>query len=555
MGAFNAGHREPIKSRDWLLGQLDGQGRYTELLAGGEQEVFLLDSSGILIEDARHQALRSKAESVGVSVKPEPGAFQGEVNTRACSIADLHAVASDVQNQIATVIDTGAEMGIILSPFSIVPMARPSECRSKLIIPDPNDPTHYSHRPTVMLKAFMTHMGEEAANYPVVNICNHFTHGISDRRHFLEMARLNQALAAADFLLTENRTRFQRGSDKRINIHTGIFDRAMLNVRTPHNHGVRRGLSPDFLFASNQDEFFERYVDMILHARMVAFYDHNDAFKPAPPGKFITAQRMQGLGPETMSQFEMSMSQFWWRFKFKNTESGMLLEHRDFDASPGSAAYTALVWGMLGLDDEARRSMIKRLDEKYGIPIMRQPDKAEQIIRRNMVAALHRGDPARHGTDRHLLSPFGSRNHTVLDFLRQDLLPMLEDYYQNRPEAAMLDNLRLMADAGYNEAQLWHDNLLTQDHMSGFMREMAQSPATMREAFATGTSWTSMAAGGDLPGIAIRKPVGSRLVAGTEISRSGNVVPLNLRSPADSSSRGSEVGSSAPAPAFATGPA
>lgn len=475
MGATNRSRTQELTTTQDLLPLFAGFGAHTPIHAGAELEIFLMrraaDGFSRLSDDDNRRlftALRGQS-GPATPVSEEPEASQIETQSRPHVLTAIHRVVGDIathraailhhaQNMESGAAPSAAQTRLVACPFAVMPFSPARDALVNIIGPRGTGPA-YSDRPRVMVQTFSQTMSREAALYPVANTAVHFTHGARDLRHAFEMSRLQAALLPFFFIITENRPPYGGDDERRIDHHTGLRVHMALNTLTARNH-TRRGLVPDFLFAAQDEhDFLFRMIETALDTQMLAYYDHRGRFTPAPSDAPITPRSMRGLGPQNVAQFELALSTFWWSFKYKlpRDGGGLLHELRDFDSGPEVVANIALIGGMLALDDAARAEMIARLEHKYGLPLMTAPETARRVIRQNLYGAYHRGNPRVHpgaGGD-HMGVPFGARGHTMRDFLRGDLLPMLEAQYRGTPAAALLDNLRYLAAGGRPNAQLW----------------------------------------------------------------------------------------------------
>lgn len=489
-------------------------------------------TDNIIIRDPRDE----KGDSLGRSdFSNEPPASMIELKTAPHSLKQIHNVPNQMDaikavlthklEQLEITADELAEAAgtiaaanspmtlpdrplyrgeLLLCPFAVVPFATPGEMMANIISARRGPDGVPSDRPRLLMQSFSRVMDGRAVPYPVTNSAVHATHGVKDPRHAFEMSRLLAAMMPFLFVLTENRPPYQSGSEQRQNVHTGILMRSALNLRTPFN-AARRGLYPAALWqAKDAGDFIRRMADTVLKAPMLAFWDHEGRYVPAPCESPPSPQDMKGLGPENISQFELAMSQFWWcfKYKFQPGEKGALLhELRDFDSGPATVANISLIMGMPALDDAVRRDLVGRLESKYGIPLMSNPGAARRVIGKNLHAALHRGDARQNpgAGGRFLLTPFGSRGHTMLDFLKQDLLPMLEEFYRGTRMANRIPALRFMAESVTTDAQFWNDCFSSPQAQTKGILDLTEDPENYHHLHNEGKSWPQLHAEGKLP--------------------------------------------------------
>lgn len=537
MGAQNRERTEILKGPQTLIPYFQGFGDGPDMLGGAELEIFLMRraQNGFarlsdyenfkLVEAIQNGASTSPfGNEPATPVTNEPEASQIETQSRAHRLSEIHFVGDEIAAHRATILRRAREIevtqdeindrrrllranasqlrppseplykgNLVASPFAVMPFGPAQDAIVNIISPRGHG-LEYSDRPRLMVQSFCRAMSREAVLYPVSNVAVHFTHGARTLRHAFEMSRLQAALLPFFFILTENRPPYMNDRPERIMHHTGIRAHLALNTRTPANN-QQRGLLPDFLFAArNEDDFIARMVDTVLAAPMIAYYDHNGTFTPVAPGEKLFPMAMQGKGPQNVAQFELAMSEFWWSFKYKlprGNRGGLFHELRDFDSGPEVVDNIALIAGMLALNDSARADMIKRLERRYGIPLMSDPETARTIIRRNLRGAYHRGNPSMHpdaGTA-HMQIPFGARGHTMLEFLRADLLPMLEQQYKGTASAAKLHNLRFVAQTGLTNTQMWYDSFRSADHMRKALHDITAPGAGYNRLASQGKSW------------------------------------------------------------------
>lgn len=479
MGSMNKSKTQSLKGRKTILPYFEGCHDQGDLMSGAELEVMLFAQAGNgfrLANDKENLALIEEMkiyqQTNRFDFSNEPGAHMIEVKTDPYVLKSIENIPREILTAQASVLRATQAVGILQSPFASVPFASEAECIANIISPRKDD--EYSVRPRLLMDGIRDIMNKSASAYPVTNTAVHWTHGVRSKRHAFEMSRMQAALLPFLLVLTENRTPYQNNSKERVRLHTGIDYRRSLAF----TNGVDsiRGLIPEFTFsARDEDEFIENLIDTVLHSPMISYFDNDGNFSIPPKNKTLTPMDMQGLGKEDVAQFEQAMSGFWWSFKYKlGKEPGapFLHELRDFDSGPEVIANISLIGGMLALNDGARAEMFNRLEGKYGIPIMSDPLEARKVIRENMSGAHHRGDKKYHTTDRHMEVPFGSKGHTMLDFLRSDLLPMLEEQYKGTPAAADLQDLRFKASTGMTNTQLWYDSFKSMKEQICAVRKM-----------------------------------------------------------------------------------
>lgn len=466
MGAFNFEKQETLngKPQDVLRAYFRAADPEETLRLGAELEVMLgvhTKNGARLLADHENYLLK---EAVGRDYKGaigritnEPGAHMMEVVSSAQTVGNAHHIPNEIAALVSNLAESGASLSVsqedidaekakehhfrvadnalgrgelFISPFTVAAFARADECRANLITPRSKPGSKdYSDRPRLMMKSFSQWLDPVAVPYPVTNVCVHLTHGVRDEIHAFEMSRLQAAMMPFLFVLAENRPPYQNGSTARTDIHTGLQARSALNLKTEFNQ-AQRGMAPDFLFeAKDHEEFIHRFIDYVCAQPMMAYWDHDGNFNASDPSDPVTPTNMHGKGPETVDQFILAASGFWWNFKYKfragEGPSGILHELRDFDTSPDSVKNMSLMMGMLAMDNDIRADFISRLENKYGIPIMSDPMAAKTIIDQNTKSALRRGNS---GQERFLLTPFGNNGHTMLELLRNDLMPLIERF-------------------------------------------------------------------------------------------------------------------------------
>jgi hypothetical protein len=391
----------------------------------------------------------------------------------------VHQAPGDIQTQLSIVMRDLSKNSLTLSPFACMPFASQEELVNSIIGPRQNG-HDYSERPRQMINAFKEYMPPEAVAYPVTNTAIHWTTGVQSSEESFKLARLQTALMPFFFIYTENRPPYQNNSDETTNYHSGIRARRALG---------QRGLYPDFLFAvKDHNEFKDRTIQRVLKSPMMAFYNYEGAIDITPRGVTLTPENMQGYGPENISQFEMAMSQLWYFYKLKGITGGegTLFERRDFDSGPEVFQDLALVFNMLDFEPSACDQLIDILDKKYGIPVFEDPIKADGVIRHNLEAALHRGHQGKRFVD----TPFGDPQlgKTVHGFLKNDLLPMMEDHYAGTPQNEGLESWRFKAEYKTTNAQFWYDQFQSMDEQRGVIAELTSEPE-YHERYLTPQSW------------------------------------------------------------------
>lgn len=464
MGSMNKSKKQRLKGKETILPYFEGCHDKGDLLSGAELELMLFARAGNgfrLASDKENVALVEEMkiyqQSNRFDFSNEPGAHMIEIKTDPYILESIENIPREILTAQASVLRATKATGILQSPFAVVPFSSEKDCRANIISARKDD--DYSVRPRMLMDGIRDIMNESASAYPVMNTAVHWTHGVKSKRHAFEMSRMQAALLPFLLVLTENRPPYQNNDTTRVKVHTGIDYRRSLAF----NGGIdsKRGLIPEFTYAArDENEFVERLVDTVLESPMIFYFDNDDNFTIAPKGLYLSPMDMKGYGHENVAQFEQALSGFWWSFKYKlgdKPSDAFLHELRDFDSGPEVVTNISLIGGMLALNDEARAEMFTRLEGKYGIPIMSDPLEARTIIKSNLDGAYHRGDKKYHTTDRHMEVPFGSKGHTMLDFLRSDLLPMLEDQYRNMPAAHDLQDLRFKASTGMTNTQLWYD--------------------------------------------------------------------------------------------------
>jgi hypothetical protein len=546
MGANSRERTEPLKGAKTLIPYFRGFGADAQLLGGAELEIFLMrrardgfarvsDYENFKLFEAIKRGDNDPESDVpSTPISHEPEASQIETLSRPHRLSEIHFVADEIAAHSATILrcarditvsDTEIEHlenlitanaselrppseplykgNLVASPFAVMPFG-PAEDALRNVISPRGHGEDYSDRPRLMVQSFSRAMSREATLYPVSNVAVHFTHGAHSLRHAFEMSRVQAALLPFFFILTENRPPYMHDRPERVMHHTGLRARLALNTLTHENH-QRRGLLPDFLFAArDENDFVARLIDRVMNAPMLAYYNHAGRFTPVAPGEKLSPMAMQGKGPQNVAQFELAMSEFWWSFKYKlprGNRAGLFHELRDFDSGPEVVNNIALIGGMLSLNDAARADMIRRLERRYGIPVMSDPETARKVIRHNMRGVYHRGNPAIHtdaGTE-HMQIPFGARGHTMLDFLRTDLLPMLEQQYKGSAAASRLQNLRFVAQAGLTNTQMWHNTITGPDQMRRALHELTAPGAGYNRLVGQCKSWAEHYDDGNLP--------------------------------------------------------
>ena len=544
MGANSRERTEIITGRDMLIPYFEGFGQGTELLGGAELEIFLMrraqdgfervsDYENFKLIDTLQHHAGPYGNEPPTPVTHEPEASQIETQSRPHRLGEIHFVAEEIAAHRASILRRARALEVtapeienchsqltakqselrppaaplqagelVACPFAVMPFSPAAAALHNVITPRGHG-RDYSDRPRLMMESFRRAMSAEAVKYPVTNIAVHFTHGVHSLRHAFEMTRLQAALMPFFLVLTENRPPYSADAPERIMHHTGLRARLSLNTKTPLN-AQQRGLLPDFMFAARDEhDFLDRMLDTVLNAPLLAYYDHDGNFRPAPANDPVTPLAMKGRGPESVAQFELAMSEFWWSFKYKLPRgfSGLFHELRDFDSGPEVVSNISLIGAMLGLDDTARRDMIGRLERKYGIPLMTDPETARRVIRGNLHGVYHRGNPRIHtdaGT-RHMLVPFGARGDTMMDFLRADLLPMLEQQYRGTAAADKLSNLRFVAQNGMTNSQLWYDTIKSAAQQYDAVRAMTAPNSGYNRLANQNKSWAQHYDEGNLP--------------------------------------------------------
>jgi hypothetical protein len=544
MGANSRERKETLQGPQTLIPYFQGFGAGPDMLGGAELEIFLMrraadgfervsDYENFKLVEALKYNTGPYGNEPATPVSQEPEASQIETQSRAHRLGEIHFIGEEIAAHRASILRRARELevtaaereqvqtaltaqtsllrppssplykgNLVACPFAIMPFS-PRDAALVNIISARGHGQDYSDRPRIMVEAIQSILSREASKYPVSNIAVHFTHGARTMRHAFEMTRLQAALLPFFMVLTENRPPYAAESAQRILHHTGLKARLSLSTKTTMN-AEQRGLLPDFMFAARDEhDFLNRMLDTVLNAPLLAYYDHEGNFKPAPRDERITPLSMNGLGPENVAQFELAMSEFWWSFKYKLPRGfdGLFHELRDFDSGPEVVNNIALIGGMLALNDAARHDMINRLERKYGIPLLSDPETARRIIRQNLHGAYHRGNPKIHpdAGDRHMLIPFGARGDTMLDFLRADLLPMLELQYRRTAAADKLSNLRFVAQTGMTNTQLWYDTLKSPEQMRRAVYEMT-APGSGYNSLSNQTkSWAQHYDDGHLP--------------------------------------------------------
>ena len=551
MGDIKFEKKEKIKGPETLHPYFEGLGEDKKLLVGSELEMMFMkradkgfelpsDFENFKLSEKINTPETDKQKTTAIHWTEEPGAHMGETVSSPYEKSDINfindqivanraAIARVAHDLVVTKQDLDSEKvkiaagvselvlprrpleqgQLFISPFSVVPFASPEECQAN-IISARGHAGHYSDRPRRMMESFKYIMDPVAAAYPVTNVCVHTTHGVKDRRHGFEMSRMQAALMAYFFLITENRPPYQKGSKERTLINTAIESRRSLNLKT-HFNKAQRGMFPDFLFMSkNENQFFDMLIKTVLRTPMISYFDHDGRFTPIRVGEVLTPGNMQGKGPECVSQFSQAMSQFWWSFKYKmpagEGPSGLFHELRDFDCSPETITNVTMIMSMLALDDDARAEMFKTLDKKYGIPVMRDPVKAKIVIDKNIAGSFHRGDTRYHpdSEGRHMMIPFGSKGHTMLDFHR-DLLHMLERHYKGTIMESRLDDMRFKAQTGMTNTQLWYDAFASQKEQNKALIEMTEDPKAYYGLMNQSKSWAQLHDEGHMPYLKLKQ--------------------------------------------------
>lgn len=506
MGSINAARKKKLKGIETVRPYFEGAGEDAKILYGAELELMLMTSLGAskgfrLANDKENLALTEAVMSLKkntIDVSNEPGAHMIEIKTDPHKLPSIENVSREILTGQASILAQAQELDIVASPFAVMPFASEQACMDNIISKRKGA---YNDRPRLMTQAFRQVMGATASAYSVINTAVHGTHDVKSVRHAFEMSRMQAALLPFFFILTENRPPYQFGQKGRVKINTSIDCRRQMIFSTGQSE--RRALIPDFTYAArNEDDFIGMLIDTVLNSPMAFYYDDDYRFKVVPKGKIVTPMDMQGLGPQDMAQFELALSGFWWCFKYKlptEDKVGFLHELRDFDSGPEVVANISLIAGMLAANDMARFGMFEKLEQKYGIPILSDPAEARRVIQENMDGAYHRGDKQVHGTDRHMEIPFGSKKHTMLDFLRADLLPMLEDQYKGTPASDLLQDLRFKASTGVTNTQLWYDNIKSMAQQTRIVRDMVADKDAYNMLYNQSKSWAQHYDEGNLP--------------------------------------------------------
>ncbi len=515
MGTTNTDKKVPIEGPESLRPYFETGKNGNACLHGTELEVLMTSwnpatNSFELLTPGQHAVLvdHLKAHHNGtaehqahLSHSNEPGAHMLEIkNDKPLNINATHESVSDISRQIRVLARAMAESnpGVILLPFAVTAFSTNEATRLNLIR-QPNDPRHYDNRPHIFMKAFGQHAPNEYSQYyPVTNTAVHITQSPQSQRQAFEMAKLQTALMPFLHVVFENRPPYQNASNERMAIHTGMAIRKAM---------LERGLVREFVYkAQNEQQLVDGIISDTLNSDMLTYINHNDDFTPTPKGTDIRPNNMGGLGPETISQFEIAMSGKWGPLKFKlaDEKHGLLLELRDYDSAPDTVKNVTLLMNMLIGDEKRRAQLFDTLDKDYGIPVLRDPAKAKQVIKRNLDAALHRGDTdylKEHfgkASRRMLDTPFGNKGRTMHDLLRDTLLPMMKDHYAEKPESAMLDTWEFIAATGLTNAQFWYDRLPSMQEQIRFVREITEDIERYHSAFASGKSFAQLDAEGRL---------------------------------------------------------
>ncbi len=542
MGTTSADHKEKLQGPQSLRPYYDGSSAGLDLNAGGEQEFMLMKRTARgafeIVSDYENFRLMQEAARSGrltsndFSNEPPASMFElktppypaertqdllARMDTVRASLVDIagqmeiteeelkqaRQAVSEGRSQLVLPQDPLGREDLLISPFAVLPHLTPDELIANVISPRGCGP-NYSDRPRRMVESFRRAMPARTLAYPFTNTAVHYTHGVKDMQHAFEMSRLQSALMPFMFVLTENRPPYQNGSTRRTRTHTGIAAHYSLNLTTDFNK-AQRGLSPDILWqAKDAADFRDKMIDTFLHTPMFAYLDHNGRFTPAPAGLRLTPLSMQGLGPENVSQFELSMSQFWWSFKYKfhpKLKGALLHELRNFDSGPAVLKNVSLIMGMIALHDGPRQALIDLLDKKYGLPIMREPMTASRVIKKNLKKALHRGSNNHNAKSdgRHLLCPFGANGHTMMDFLKDDLMPMLEQHYKGTATAEKLDTLRFIAATGMVDSEFWARCFTSEPAQRKGITDLTRDPKTYGNLLKQDKSWAQMHAEGRIP--------------------------------------------------------
>lgn len=481
MGRVNKPKKQKLKGRETILPYFEGCHDNGDVLSGAELELMLFakaENGFRLASDAENVALieemKAYQQTNRFDFSNEPGAHMIEIKTDPYILESIENIPREALTAQASVLRATKAVGILQSPFAIIPFASEKDCIANTIsargrIDD------YGGR--LRLDGIRDIMNQKASAYPVTNTAVHWTHGVKSKRHAFEMSRMQTALLPFFLVLTENRPPYQNNEKERVKVHSGIDYRRSLYYTT----GIEsvRGLIPEFTYAArDENEFIERLIDTAMESPMISYFDNDGKLKIPPKGVSICPSDMKGYGREDVAQFEHGLSGFWWSFKYKlggEPNEAFLHELRDFDSGPEVVTNISLIGGMLAMNDDARAEMFDRLETKYGIPILNDPFEARKTIKANMDGAYHRGDKKYHSTDRHMEIPFGSKGHTMLDFLRSDLLPMLEEQYRNTPASNDLHDLRFKASTGMTNTQLWYDCFKSMKEQICAVRELVSN--------------------------------------------------------------------------------
>jgi hypothetical protein len=98
-----------------------------------------------------------------------------------------------------------------------------------------------------------------------------------------------------------------------------------------------------------------------------------------------------------------------------------------------------------------------------------------------------------------MLVPFGARGDTMMDFLRADLLPMLEQQYRGTAAADKLSNLRFVAQNGMTNSQLWYDTIKSAAQQYDAVRAMTAPNSGYNRLANQNKSWAQHYDEGNLP--------------------------------------------------------
>lgn len=429
-----------------------------ERLAGLEEEIFIHASKQGLPLAGHEQNVElerdlltahPRLDADGVSL--EPGAHMIETKTDAFPAALQNCIVDQIELRRSVILYDCGRKNLVRSPYSSLPHVSPQQAMDNLVQRVDENPERGDRQITLM-DVFRRRV-QPAAHYPVYSVGEQYTHGVSDPDELLQTKRVLYALAPLIYNLFDNSPPFING--ERQTVHPVIDLRLRLG---------RAGLIDAAAFhAADGEDYVERKILETMDKPLYVTHDETGRYVPVPDGKQVTFRELYEQGQGTKLLYLIAQLQGWPFLKdklFHNEKDGFYAignEIRDLGNGPAAPCMAASLFTPIVFDREFREGLINLLETKYGFTLVSDPATAYDIVRANL-HATHLRVPAEGKDPKVFLNaPFGDRGHSQLEFLNEDLIPMLTEKLRMTTLSSALEPLAFIARTGLTDTQFYHD--------------------------------------------------------------------------------------------------